>query len=128
MRTTEGSSRVRAMKHAEKNMCNLGKQKRASGDNAFQERLLDAARFNGIEDASDIGMVNLSATTFSNRRIPARLYKGGHVLSEWVYWTKRIAKYQSVLKKTNGRYKSKGLSKLYAIRRIRTRHTLPASS
>ncbi len=54
MRTTEVSPRMRAMKHAEKNMFSPEKQKRTSGENVFQEGLLDAARFNGAEDASEL--------------------------------------------------------------------------
>jgi putative transposase len=74
--------------------------------------------------ASDMGVVNLSATAFSNTNIPARLYKGGYVLSDWVYWTKRIAKYQRTLKEANNRSRSKRLSRLYALRSRRVHHKL----
>jgi len=76
--------------------------------------------------ASDIGIVNLSATTFSDRDMPARLYKGGYVLSEWIYWTKRIAEHQRTLKQTNNKHRSRKLIRMYALRSRRVHHKLNA--
>lgn len=67
-----------------------------------------------------------SGKRFSNRSIPARLYKGGYVLSEWVYWTKRIAGHQRTLKKTNNAHRSRRLLRLCVIRTRRVHHPLNA--
>lgn len=49
-------------------------------------------------------------------------YRANSLLSDWWYWTNRIAQCQSELKKVNGKSKSKRLSKLYRKRRNRFRH------
>ncbi|MFO7966798.1 MAG: transposase [Archaeoglobaceae archaeon] len=49
-------------------------------------------------------------------------YRANSLLSDWWYWTNRIAQCQSELKKVSGKSKSKRLSKLYRKRRKRFRH------
>jgi len=44
------------------------------------------------------------------------------LLSDWWYWTKKIAKCQSTLKRVNNRHTSKKLKKLYRKRKRRFKH------
>jgi putative transposase len=73
----------------------------------------------------DLGICNL-ATCVVERVDKAYVYSGGAILSDWRYWTKRIAVVESELKKTNGRDMSKQLSRLYRTRRRRLNHAVRA--
>jgi len=48
-------------------------------------------------------------------------YRANSTLSDWWYWTRRIAEHQSVLKEVNNRSKSQQLKSLYQKRRRRFR-------
>lgn len=50
-------------------------------------------------------------------------YDGNPLLSDWWYWTKKIAEYQSELNE-NGKHTSKKLRKLYRKRKRRFRHAV----
>jgi putative transposase len=71
----------------------------------------------------DLGICNL-ATCVVEGGDRAYVYSGRAVLSDWRYWTKQIASYESTLKKTNGRDTSKHLSRLYRTRRRRLDHAV----
>jgi len=73
----------------------------------------------------DLGICNL-ATCVVDGAEKAYVYSGRAVLSDWRYWTKRIASYESTLKKTNQRDSSKHLSRLYRTRRRRLNHAVKA--
>ncbi|MGB9022878.1 MAG: transposase, partial [Candidatus Bathyarchaeia archaeon] len=66
----------------------------------------------------DLGICNLTTCVVEGGD-KAYVYSGRAVLSDWRYWTKLIASYESTLKKTNGRNTSKCLSRLYRTRRRR---------
>jgi len=51
-------------------------------------------------------------------------YSGNSLLSDWWYWTKKIAEHQSVLKETNDKHTSKQLRRLYRKRKRRFRHAV----
>ena len=71
----------------------------------------------------DLGICNLvTCVVEGNDR--AYVYSGRAVLSDWRYWTKRIAQTQTELKKTNDQYSSKKLSKLYRTRKRRLNHAV----
>jgi len=71
----------------------------------------------------DLGICNLTTCVVegSDR---AYVYSGRAVLSDWRYWTKRIAETQEQLKKTNGRDSSKRLSGFYRTRKRRLNHSV----
>ena len=71
----------------------------------------------------DLGICNL-ATCVVESASAALVYSGRAVLSDWRYWTKRIASCESELKKTNGRDSSRGLSRLYRTRKRRLDHAV----
>jgi putative transposase len=71
----------------------------------------------------DLGICNL-VTCVVEGDDRAYVYSGRAVLSDWRYWTKRIAAVESKLKKTNGRGSSKRLSRLYRTRRRRLDHAV----
>jgi len=71
----------------------------------------------------DLGICNL-ATCVIEGGDRAYIYSGRAVLSDWRYWTKRIASCESTLKKTNGQDSSKRLSRLYRTRRRRLDHAV----
>jgi len=71
----------------------------------------------------DLGICNL-ATCVIEGGDRAYVYSGRAVLSDWRYWTKRIAEEQAHLKRTNGRDSSKRLSGLYRTRRRRLDHAV----
>jgi putative transposase len=71
----------------------------------------------------DLGICNL-ATCVVDGAEKAYVYSGRAVLSDWRYWTKRIAAVESELKKTNGRDSSKQLSRLYRTRKRRLNHAV----
>jgi len=73
----------------------------------------------------DLGICNL-ATCVVEGGDKAYVYSGRAVLSDWRYWTKRIASYESTLKKTNQRDSSKHLSRLYQTRKRRLNHAVKA--
>jgi len=73
----------------------------------------------------DLGICNL-ATCVVEDEPKAYVYSGRAVLSDWRYWTKRIAETESELKKTNGRDSSKRLSWLYRTRKRRLNHAMKA--
>ena len=73
----------------------------------------------------DLGICNL-ATCVVEGGDKAYVYSGRAVLSDWRYWTKRIASVESQLKKANGRDSSKHLSGLYRTRRRRLDHAMKA--
>lgn len=72
---------------------------------------------------ADLGVVNIiTAWIEGERRCIA--FPGKQLLADWWYWTKRISKYQSRLKRVNGRNTSKRLRKLYRKRKFRFRHAI----
>jgi len=71
----------------------------------------------------DLGICNL-VTCVVDGAEKAYVYSGRAVLSDWRYWTKRIAAVESELKKTNGRDGSKQLSRLYRTRKRRLNHAV----
>jgi putative transposase len=71
----------------------------------------------------DLGICNL-ATCVVEDASTAYVYSGRAVLSDWRYWTKRIAETESILKKTNGQNSSKRLSGLYRTRKRRLDHAV----
>ena len=73
----------------------------------------------------DLGICNL-ATCVVEGAEKAYVYSGRAVLSDWRYWTKRIAQTESELKRTNGRNASKRLSGLYRTHRRRLDHAVKA--
>jgi putative transposase len=73
----------------------------------------------------DLGVVNLAAAWFEGLRQPIA-FSGRAVLSDWWYWTGRIAKEQSRLARINRAKTSRKLRKLYRIRRRRFRHAVNA--
>jgi len=72
----------------------------------------------------DLGVCNLIATVVEGER--PIIYSGRAVLSDWVYWTKRIAREQSRLMQSNKKYTSKKLRKLFRARQRRFRHAVYA--
>jgi len=68
----------------------------------------------------DLGVINIITAWIEGER-QAIAFSGRPLLADWWYWTRRIAKYQSKLKKVNGRNKSKRLRKLYRKRKLRFR-------
>jgi putative transposase len=71
----------------------------------------------------DLGICNL-VTCVVEGGDRAYVYSGRAVLSDWRYWTKRVAQTQTELKKTNGRYGSKQLSGLCRTRKRRLDHAV----
>ncbi|MGB9024101.1 MAG: transposase [Candidatus Bathyarchaeia archaeon] len=71
----------------------------------------------------DLGICNLTTCVVEGGD-KAYIYSGRAVLSDWRYWTKQIASYESTLKKTNGYNSSKHLSRLYRTRRRRLNHAV----
>jgi putative transposase len=71
----------------------------------------------------DLGICNL-ATCVIEGGDRAYVYSGRALLSDWRYWTKKIAAVESELKRTNGRDGSERLSRLYRTRRRRLNHAV----
>jgi len=71
----------------------------------------------------DLGVVNLATVWVEGWKQPIA-YGGKSLLSDWWYWTGRIAKCQSQLRRVNGKYRSKRLRNLYGIRQRRFRHAV----
>ena len=75
--------------------------------------------------AIDIGICNLIALAIEGHSQQI-IWNGGAVLADWQYWTKRISKYESQLKRDNGKDGSLGLSRLYRARTRRKTHAINA--
>ena len=73
----------------------------------------------------DLGICNL-ATCVVEGAEKAYVYSGRAVLSDWRYWTKRIAATESQLKTVNGRNRSQHMSHLYRTRKRRLDHAVKA--
>jgi putative transposase len=73
----------------------------------------------------DLGICNLTTCVIEGND-KAYVYSGRALLSDWRYWTKRIASCESTLKKTNGYNSSKRLSRLYRTRRRRLNYAVKA--
>ena len=78
----------------------------------------------GLRASIDLGVCNLIAAVVEGER--PIIYSGRAVLSDWIYWTKRIAKEQSRLMQSNKKYTSKKLRKLFRARQRRFRHAVYA--
>jgi len=72
----------------------------------------------------DMGVCNLITAVVEGGR--PLIYSGRAVLSDWTYWTKRIAKEQSRLMRLNGRHTSKKLRRLFIVRQRRFKHAVYA--
>jgi len=73
----------------------------------------------------DLGVINLATMWFEGLRQPVA-FSGRVVLSDWWYWTRRIAREQSKLARLNRAKTSRRLWKLYRIRQRRFRHAINA--
>jgi putative transposase len=73
----------------------------------------------------DLGILNL-ATIWVEGWKQSIAFSGRGLLSDWWYWTKRIAEHQSQLKEVNDKHTSKRLRRLYRIRQRRFRHAVNA--
>jgi len=69
----------------------------------------------------DLGVVNLATIWFEGLKQPIA-FSGKSILSDWWYWTRKIAKEQSRLAKINKVKTSKKLRRLYRIRQRRFKH------
>jgi IS605 OrfB family transposase len=72
----------------------------------------------------DLGVINLATIWFEGLKQPVA-YSGKAVLSDWWYWTGKIAREQSRLARVNRARTSKKLRKLYRIRQ-KFRHAVNA--
>ena len=70
----------------------------------------------------DLGVVNLM-TYWIEGKERAEIYSGRCILSDWWYWTGKIAQHQSELKKT-GKHSSERLRRMYRKRKRRFRHVV----
>jgi len=73
----------------------------------------------------DLGVINLATVWFEGLKQPIA-FSGRTVLSDWWYWTRKIAKEQSRLARINMAKTSRKLRKLYRIRQRRFRHVVNA--
>jgi putative transposase len=73
----------------------------------------------------DLGVVNLATLWFEGLKQPIA-FSGRRILSDWWYWTGRIAGEQSRLARVNRVKTSRRLRKLYRIRQGRFRHAVNA--
>lgn len=71
----------------------------------------------------DLGVVNIITAWIEGER-QCVAFSGKQLLADWWYWTKKISKHQSQLKRVNGRNTSKQLKKLYRKRQRRFRHAV----
>jgi len=69
----------------------------------------------------DLGVVNLATIWFEGLKQPIA-FSGKSILSDWWYWTRKIAEEQSRLAKINKVKTSKKLRRLYRIRQRRFKH------
>ena len=72
---------------------------------------------------TDLGVVNIITAWIEGER-QCIAFSGKQLLSDWWYWTKKISRCQSQLKRVNGRHTSKRLRKLYRKRKLRFRHAV----
>jgi len=73
----------------------------------------------------DLGVINLATIWVEGWKQPTA-FSGRAALADWWYWTRKIAKHQSQLKRINDKQTSKKLRKLYRIRQRRFRHAVNA--
>jgi len=73
----------------------------------------------------DLGVVNLATIWHEGMKRPI-IFSGRLVLSDWWYWTSKIAKEQSRLARVNKVKTSRRLRKLFRIRKRRFRHAVNA--
>jgi putative transposase len=73
----------------------------------------------------DLGVINLATVWFEGLKQPIA-FSGKSILSDWWYWTRKIAKEQSRLAEVNGVKVSRRLKKLYRIRQRRFKHAVNA--
>jgi putative transposase len=73
----------------------------------------------------DLGVVNLATLWFEGLRQPIA-FSGKRILSDWWYWTRKIAKEQRRLARVNGAKTSRKLRRLYRMRQRRFRHIVNA--
>jgi putative transposase len=73
----------------------------------------------------DLGVVNLATIWFEGLKQPIA-FSGRTVLSDWWYWTRKIAKEQSRLARVNRAKTSRKLRRLHRMRRRRFRHAVNA--
>ena len=71
----------------------------------------------------DLSVINIITAWIEGDRQPIA-FSGKTLLVDWWYWTRKIARYQSQLKRVNGRNTSKRLRKLYRKRKLRFRHAI----
>jgi len=72
---------------------------------------------------ADLGVINiLTAWIEGEKRCIA--FGGKQLLADWWYWSHKISRYQSRLKRANNRNTSKRLRKMYRIRQQRFRHAI----
>ncbi|MDF2956356.1 MAG: Transposase [Candidatus Alkanophagales archaeon MCA70_species_2] len=72
---------------------------------------------------ADLGVVNIITGWVEGER-QCIAFSGKPLLADWWYWTKKISRCQSQLKRVNGRKTSERLRKLYRKRRRRLRHAV----
>jgi putative transposase len=73
----------------------------------------------------DLGVINLATVWFEGLKQPIA-FSGKSILSDWWYWTRKIAKEQSRLAKINKVKTSKRLRRLYRMRQRRFKHAVNA--
>jgi len=73
----------------------------------------------------DLGAINLATIWFEGLKQPIA-FLGKRVLSDWWYWTRKIAKEQSRLARVNRAKASRKFRRLYRIRQRRFRHAVNA--
>jgi len=71
----------------------------------------------------DLGIVNLATIWFEGLKQPIT-FSGKSILSDWWYWTRRIAEEQGRLAKINRAKTSRKLKRLYRIRQRRFKHAV----
>jgi len=71
----------------------------------------------------DLGVVNIITAWIEGEKRPIA-FSGKNLLADWWYWSEKISKHQSQLKRVNGRNTSKRLRKLYRKRQLRFRHAV----
>ena len=71
----------------------------------------------------DLGACNLVTLVMDKQPL---IYSARSVLSDWIHWTKRIAKIQSTLKTVNSKHSSKKLVTLFRRRKRHLRHAINA--
>jgi len=69
----------------------------------------------------DLGVVNILTGWIEGEKEPI-LFSGRELLADWWYWTKKIAKYQSMAKKINGRDTTQRIQRMFRKRQERFRH------